>query len=128
MQLGFVTAILPDADLNQVVQTAAEIGYDCIEVMCWPVGKATRRYAGITHIDVQALDDVAVDSIQSMQQHSGVTISGLGYYPNALSPDQDESEQAVRQIRAVIQAADRLGIRTMNTFVGRAWTKNVDDN
>lgn len=128
MQLGFMTAILPDSGLTEVFQTAADIGYECIEVMCWPVGKSTRRYAGITHIDVNSLDDATVESIKSMQQESSIAISGLGYYPNALSPDLEESEQAVKQIRAVIQAADRLGIRTMNTFVGRDWTKDVDGN
>ncbi|MCA9135216.1 MAG: sugar phosphate isomerase/epimerase [Planctomycetales bacterium] len=128
MQLGFMTAILPDSNLKEVFQTASDIGYECIEVMCWPVGKSTRRYAGITHIDVNSLDDAAIESIKLMQQESGVAISGLGYYPNALSPNPEESEQAVNQIRAVIQAADRLGIRTMNTFVGRDWTKNIDDN
>ena len=128
MQLGFVTAIVPDADLKQVFQTAASIGYECVEVMCWPVGKATRRYAGVTHIDANALDDAAVDSINALQEEFGVSISGLGYYPNVLTPDGEESEQAVRQIRSVIQAADRLGIRTMNTFVGRDWTKSIDDN
>ena len=55
MQLGFVTAILPELSLSAVINHAAEIGYDCIEVMCWPKGKATRRYAGVTHIDVTAL-------------------------------------------------------------------------
>ncbi|WP_182868328.1 sugar phosphate isomerase/epimerase family protein [Rhodopirellula sp. JC639] len=128
MQLGYVTAILPDADLKQVFQTAAQIGYDCVEVMCWPKGKATRRYAGITHIDVHDLDDAAVQSIHDLQQTSGVAISGLGYYPNALSPDREEAALAVEHIQAVIRAAAHLGIGTMNTFIGRDWTKNVDDN
>ena len=61
MQLGFVTAILPDSNFNQVVQIASDIGYDCVEVMCWPKGKATRRYAGITHVNVQELDDASID-------------------------------------------------------------------
>lgn len=128
MQLGFHSAILPDSDLNEVFQTASSIGYECVEVMCWPPGKATRRYAGVTHIDTQSLDDAAAESIRSLQEDTGVSISGLGYYPNALSPDQAESEQAVSQIRSVIQAAGRLGIERMNTFVGRDWTKSVDDN
>ena len=55
MKLGFVTAILPDLALDQVVDFAAGAGYECIEVMCWPKGKAERRYAGITHIDCTAL-------------------------------------------------------------------------
>ena len=56
MQLGFVSAILPDLSLEQVFATASELGYDCVELMCWPVGKAERRYAGVTHVDVAAFD------------------------------------------------------------------------
>ena len=52
MQLGFVSAILPDLSLAEVLRFAAETGYDCVEVMCWPVSKAERRYAGVTHVDV----------------------------------------------------------------------------
>ena len=54
MQLGFASAILPDLNFEQVFTLAAEIGYRCVEVMCWPPSKAERRYAGITHIDLTA--------------------------------------------------------------------------
>ena len=40
MQLGFASAILPDLKLEQVLATASQIGYDCIELMCWQVGRA----------------------------------------------------------------------------------------
>ena len=43
MQLGFVTAILPDLSFEDVLRFAADEDYDCVEVMCWPAGKATRR-------------------------------------------------------------------------------------
>ena len=128
MQLGFVSAILPELSFEEVLQTAADIGYDCVEVMCWPVGKATRRYAGVTHIDVASLDDAAADEIRRLTEKHGVSISGLGYYPNALSPDADEAQTAIDQIRLVIAACAKLGISTMNTFIGRDWTKSVDDN
>src|SRR4029079_11153259 len=52
MQLGFVSAILADKTLEQVFVTARELGYTCVEVMCWRRGKADRRYAGVSHIDV----------------------------------------------------------------------------
>ena len=52
MKLGFVSAILPDLTLSEVAAFAATSGYDCVELMCWPKGKAERRYAGVTHIDV----------------------------------------------------------------------------
>lgn len=128
MQLGFVTAILPELSFEEVLATAAEIGYDCVEVMCWPVGKATRRYAGITHIDVADFDESRADEIHSLTAKYGVTISGLGYYPNALSPDEEEASAAIEQIRRVIAASAQLGINRMNTFIGRDWTKSVEDN
>lgn len=128
MQLGFVTAILPELSFEEVLKTAAEIGYDCVEVMCWPVGKATRRYAGVTHIDVADFNETAAAEINALTEKYGVAISGLGYYPNALAPDAEEAETAIEQIQRVIAAAGILGIGRMNTFIGRDWTKSVDEN
>jgi sugar phosphate isomerase/epimerase len=127
MKLGFVSAILPDLELNDVFQTAAEIGFDCVELMCWPVGKAQRRYAGVTHVDVDALNTTAKDIRQRAAEH-GIEISGLGYYPNPLSPDKDEAARAVEHIRKVIAACQTLGIAQMNTFIGRDWTRSVEEN
>lgn len=128
IQLGFVSAIVPDLSLEEVFQTAAEIGYECVEVMCWPKGKATRRYAGITHIDVAALDEAGIANVHELSAKYGVSISGLGYYPNPLSCDLTEAEQGAAHIREVITATAKLGLTRMNTFIGRDWTKSVDDN
>ncbi|MEO1616996.1 MAG: sugar phosphate isomerase/epimerase family protein [Planctomycetota bacterium] len=128
MQLGFVSAILPDVDLRRLFEIASELHYDCVEVMCWPVGKSSRRYAGITHIDVHKLDGTACEEIRELQVDKGVSISGLGYYPNPLSPDQDEADAATAHLMSVIDAAAVLGIGVVNTFIGRDWTKTVDEN
>ena len=42
MHLGFVSAIMPDLGLEEVMQFAADNGFDCVEVMCWPKGPAER--------------------------------------------------------------------------------------
>jgi sugar phosphate isomerase/epimerase len=128
MKLGFVTAILPELSLEEVARFAAEVGYDCIEVMCWPVGKAERRYAGVTHIDATNLGATELARVKKTMADAGVTISGLGYYPNALAPDAQEADVAVEHIRRVIAASAALGIHQMNTFIGREWTKSVDAN
>ncbi len=128
MKLGFVTAILPDLSFEEVLSTAADIGYDCVEVMCWPVEKASRRYAGVTHINVTDFNDAAAAKVNALTAKYGVSISGLGNYPNALSGDSSEAAAAVKQIKAVIAAAAKLGVNTMNTFIGRDWTKSVDEN
>jgi len=128
MQLGFVSAILPELSLEEVLQFAAETGYDCVELMCWPPSKAERRYAGITHVDVVDFDAAAAARVRDLAASSGVEISGLGFYPNPLSPDEAEASAAAAHIEKVIRAAGVLGVGRMNTFVGRDWTRSVDDN
>lgn len=128
MQLGFVSAILPDDSLEEVLATARSLGYDCVEVMCWPVGKAERRYAGVTHIDATGFDERQAARVKSLVEQYGVAISALGYYPNPLAPDRQEAEAAVAHLRRVIEAAAVLGLGGINTFIGRDWTKSVEGN
>jgi sugar phosphate isomerase/epimerase len=78
MQLGFVSAIVPELNLQQVIELASSIGYQTVELMCWPPSKADRRYAGVTHINVLELDESKVSSIRKMLESHRVSISGLG--------------------------------------------------
>ena len=128
MRLGFVSAILPDLSLEEVVEFAAESGYGCVEVMCWPKGKAERRYAGVTHIDVTGFTDSDAEQVNELFDQLDVTISGLGYYPNPLAPDEAEAQVYVEHIKAVILAAEKLGVPVVNTFIGRDWTRSLDEN
>ena len=128
MQLGFVSAILPDLTLEEVAAFAAATGYDCVELMCWPRGKAERRYAGVTHVDVAGFTRGQADAVKGVMAQHQVAISGLGYYPNPLAPDTAEAQVYVEHIREVILAAELLGVGVVNTFVGRDWTKSLADN
>ena len=128
MRLGFVSAILPDLPLNQVVEFAFEAGYSCVELMCWPKGKAERRYAGVTHIDVTDFGQKEANRVRKLLENSGVSISALGYYPNFLTPDQAEAKRVFAHFKKVIQAAARLEVGRVTTFAGRDWTKSVDEN
>jgi sugar phosphate isomerase/epimerase len=126
MQLGFVSAILPELSLEEVFTAAAEIGYQCVEVMCWPVGKADRRYAGVTHLDVTGLSDADVERVRALVKKTGVSVSALGYYPNPLSPDAGQREVAAAHIRKVIDASAKLGLGVMNTFIGRDPARTIE--
>lgn len=128
MQLGFVSALLGDLSLAEVAKFAAEAGYACVELMCWPVSKAERRYAGVTHVDVADFSAAKAAEVKRTMANAGVAISGLGYYPNPLSPDREESQRSIAHVRKVIEAAAWLEVGRMNTFVGRDWTKSVDEN
>ena len=128
MKLGFVSAILSDLSLEDVITFAARENYDCVEIMCWPKGKDTRRYAGVTHIDAAEFSKTDAKNIRKLCKYYGVEISGLGYYPNPLTPDKDEAKVYRDHIKKVIRAAAMLEINQMNTFIGRDWTKSVADN
>ncbi len=128
MQLGYVSAILPDASLDDVFAAAADHGYDCVELMCWPTGSADRRYAGVTHIDAARLDDAAAARIRDLTERTGVSIAGLGYYPNPLDPDKQAAAPIIEHMHRVIDASAKLGVNIFNTFVGRDWQRSIDDN
>jgi sugar phosphate isomerase/epimerase len=128
MQLGFVSAILPELGLEEVVRFAAAEGFQCVELMCWPRGKAERRYAGVTHLDVTDLGPLRAQEVHQLMQSAGVAISGLGYYPNPLSADQAEAQVGIEHLRQVIVAARHLGAGVVNTFVGRDPRKTVAEN
>ena len=128
LDLGFVSAILADKSFEEVIDFASENRFKCVEIMCWPKGKAERRYAGVTHIDVDQLTGDKVDQIKYYLNSKGIYISGLGYYPNPLDPDQQQSKVYIDHIKKVIDAAAKLEIPVVNTFIGRDPSKNIDDN
>jgi len=128
MTLGFVSAILPDLSLTEVVQFASSQGFDCVELMCWPRGRAERRYGGVTHVDVTKLSKAGADKVRGLMASADVVISGLGYYPNPLVPDPQEADIYIHHLKKVLAAAPLLGVDVVNTFIGRDWTPTVDEN
>jgi sugar phosphate isomerase/epimerase len=128
LKLGFVSAILPELSLDQVLAFAAAERFGCVEIMAWPVGKAERKFAGVTHIDVANLSKTQCEDIHSLCAKHNVALSGLGYYPNPLDPDPEVSKRSVEHLKKVIIGAAKLGLNNVNTFVGRDWTKTVDEN
>ncbi len=128
MKLGFVSAILPELSLEQVLEFASAQQFSCVELMCWPVGKAERKYAGVTHVDVSDFTQARAEDVNALARKHGVEISGLGFYPNALDPDPAVARSAVEHIKKVIRATARLGVGQFNSFIGRDWTRSADEN
>jgi sugar phosphate isomerase/epimerase len=126
MKLGLMTAAFPDLDLEQVAEWSAGNGFEMLEVACWPsAGGEQRRYAGVCHIDVDALD---ADAVRETISRHRLEISSLAYYPNNLHPDSAEREAANAHLRKVIDAAAAIGVGMVGTFVGRDKTRNLPDN
>jgi len=129
MKLGFLTAPLPDVPLMDVADWAAANGFESIEIACWPASGGTRRkYAGTSHIDVTDLSDAHASVTRAEIESKGLTISGLGFYPNPLHPDPAIRGAAIDHLRLVIAAAGRMGVPFANTFIGGDAAKTQDEN
>jgi Periplasmic binding protein domain len=79
----------------------------------------TRRYAGTTHIDVVNTSPERGREIVSELADKGLSISGLGYYPNPLHPDPAHREMVNGHLKRVIAAAGEMGVPVVNTFLWR---------
>lgn len=127
IKLGFVSAVVADLSFEQTVDLAAAEGFDCVEMLCWPVGKAERRYAGVTHIDVANMDAKKAAEIRGYCEKKKVDISGLGYYPNPLA-DSPQAAVFRDHFLKVLDAAALLGVDVANTFIGRDHRKSLEEN
>src|SRR3981189_1818427 len=124
MKLGLLTAAFPTLSLAEVADWAAANGFEALEIACWPAaGAERRRYAGGSHINVDSLD---VRAVRDVLESRGLTISSLAYYPNPLDPDPAVRGQAQAHLRKVIEAAARLEVNLVGTFIGRDQNKSIE--
>ena len=126
MKLGLLTAAFDELSLDEVADWASANGFAALEVACWPRGEgAARRYAGVSHIDVENVD---VDAVRATLERTGLTISALAYYPNNLDPDLDARAAANEHLKKVVDAAALLGVDTVGTFAGNDKSRPLPEN
>ena len=128
MKLGFVSSILDGWNFDQMTDVAAELGFQCVEVACWPSGKAERRYAGVSHIDVTDLTDERAQYILDTCKQKKLILSSLAYYPNPMDANEEKRAAAIQHLKKVIAASSKLGINLVTTFIGRDQSKTVEEN
>lgn len=128
MQLGLVSAILDQSDFYEMIDIVAENGLDCVEVACWPAGKAERRYAGISHIDTENLTKEQAEEYKTYAAEKKVAISALAYYPNPLDENLEKRQLVIDHIYSVIDAAKLMEINLVTTFIGRMPSKTISEN
>ncbi len=128
MKLGLYSAALPGWSIDQVSDFAVENGFEALEIACWPREKASRRYAGVTTIDVETLTREEARRICSMLNQKGLIISSLGYYPNPLHPDPEHRSMVIGHLKKVIEAAALLEVPVVGTFIGKDKDRTVPQN
>ena len=128
MKLGIISSILDGWTYEEMIDEISRIGYECVEVACWPQGKAERKYGGVSHIDVNNLDEEKKEHILSYAAEHGVSISALAYYPNTMDGNPDKRKASIEHLYKVIDATSFLGIDLVTTFIGRVTELPVEDN
>lgn len=128
MKLGFVSAILDGVPFEKVIDIASDLNFQCVEMACWPRGKAERRYAGVSHIDVDNLTADQVKHVQDYCNSKNVQISSLAYYPNPMDGDLEKREFNINHLKKVIDASQKLDVNMVTTFIGRDQFKSVEEN
>lgn len=128
MKLGIFTAAFPGKSLEEVAAWAAENEFETLEIACWPQQKATRRYAGITTIDVVDFTAAKAKEVHTILNNYGLSISSLGYYPNPMHPDLEHRDVVIGHLKKVIHAAELLEVPIVGTFVGKDKDKTTPEN
>ena len=128
MKLGIVSAIYDGFTFEEAVENAVRNGCECMEVACWPQGKAERRYAGVSHIDVDNMSPEYIAYIKDFCAKKGIEISSLAFYPNTMDGDLNKREANIAHLKKVINMSALLGVNMVTTFIGRDQTKTVEEN
>lgn len=126
MRLGFLTACLPGEPLDRIAAWAAGAGFAGLEIAAWPEDPSRQWEA--SHLDVAAFDDAAAARARQTMDEHGLEISALAYYENNLDADVERRQRVHDHLRRVIDAAARLDVGLVGTFVGRDVTRDVADN
>lgn len=113
MRLGFYTNYTPE-----IAAFARETGFNSLELSAWPQSS----------LNADKVTSAECDKIQKDLESKDIEISALGYYPNPLSHDQSEAEEARRYLRKVIDLAAEMKVPVVATFAGRDGSKPVRQN
>jgi len=115
MRIGFLT----DARLEQL-DWAQQNGFGSIQ---W--NRFETSFAGPANRDWQG----EAGQFAGEAKARNLRISAIGaHYRNPLDPDPQVSKRSVDHLKRVILGAEKLGLKNVNTFVGRDWTRSVDQN
>lgn len=130
MLLGLVSAIADTMNYEEMIDFVSESGLECVEVACWPAGKAERRYAGVSHIDVDRVleDESYTKHVLQYASDRNVKISSLAFYPNPLDANLEKRAATIKHLCKVICASAKLGVNMVTTFIGRDQTRTVEEN
>ena len=125
MKLGFLTVALGQLPCEEILDWAAEIGFQALELAAWP--RLNDRDFSSSTVDANMSVQEAKE-VRALFDHKGVEISSLAYYDNMLAADKAVRAANQAHLKKVIDTASAMGVELVGTFIGRDITKSVDEN
>ncbi|MEW6511959.1 MAG: sugar phosphate isomerase/epimerase [Bacteroidota bacterium] len=116
MKLGFLTACLPQATLEEILRWASRQGFQTIELAAWPV-RSLRDYQA-RQIDAARFTRPDAERVKDLLAGYNLAISAMAYYDNNLAPELRKRKHYIDHLKKVIRAASLLEVPLVGTFVG----------
>ncbi len=126
MKLGFLTACLPQLNLEEIVKWSGEKGFQALELAAWPVESERDYQANQINAATFSKDDSA--RVQELFSQHHMIISAMAYYDNNLHPDLKKRQQYLDHLKKVIDTAALLNVELVGTFVGGRPDKTASEN
>jgi sugar phosphate isomerase/epimerase len=116
MKIGFLTACLPQVDLQSCAAWASQNGFGALELAAWPTQSERDYQARQINAAWLAGDEAKEISDFFAQYH--MQISAMAYYDNNLHPDVEQRRAIHEHLKKVIDAAELLQVKLVGTFMG----------
>ena len=126
MKLGFLTACLPQVDMENLVKWSAEKGFRALELAAWPV-ESDRDYQA-NQINAADFSQNDAAKLKDLFAKYDMTISAMAYYDNNIHPDLKQRQVYLDHLKKVIDTADMLDVELVGTFVGGRPDKTPGEN
>lgn len=116
MKIGFLTACLPNLELEKLISWASKQGFKTLELAAWPV-ESDRDYQA-RQIDAAKFSKDDAKRIKNLFAMHNMEISAMAYYDNNLHPDLTRRNYYINHLKRVIDTASFLEVKLVGTFVG----------
>jgi sugar phosphate isomerase/epimerase len=126
MKIGFLTACLPNLELEDLVLWASMQGFKTLELAAWPF-ESDRDYQA-QQIDAARFTANEAKKVKNLFAKHNLEISAMAYYDNNLHPDLAKRNYYLNHLKKVIDTASLLDVKLVGTFIGSVPELSPNEN
>ena len=113
MDIGVLTVVLADEELEDVFAYLSDLGVGAVEL-------GTGGFVGDDHLPREEYlgDEDAQNELKGLLEEYDLRISALATHNNPLHPDEERAEEADTELREAIELASQLDVDAVTCFSG----------